>query len=132
QATSRGLSVSVMIDGRWSAHSTSDLRPEAVEAFLKRAHEATAYMEPDPDRALPPSELCGRGVSEAALDQDDPAWYTTSAAQRADRALRLERALAARADDRVVSSAVHVADGQSEVARVMSNGFADASRGAWF
>ena len=71
-------------------------------------------------------------VSEAQLDQDDPAWYELTAERRSERALELERALDTRQDDAVISTAVHVADGQADAARVMSNGFADQTRGAWF
>src|SRR5690606_29394259 len=95
EATTRGLVVSVLADGRYSSNSTSDLRPEALDAFLKRSVDATRYLEPDPDRALPPAELCGRGVSEAQLDQDDPTWYARTAEDRAAEALRLEQAFEA-------------------------------------
>lgn len=132
EATTRGLVVSVLANGRYSSNSTSDLRPEALEAFLRRSVEATRYLEPDPDRALPPAELCGRGVSEAQLDQDDPTWYARTAGDRAAEALRLEQAFEAVRTPQVISAALHIGDGMSEVAQVMSNGFADTSRGCWF
>lgn len=132
EATTRGLVVSLLADGRYSSNSTSDLRPEALEAFLQRSVEATRYLEPDPDRALPPAELCGRGVTEEQLDQDDPTWYRRTADDRASEALQLEQAMDAVRDERVISDAVHIGDGMSEVAQVMSNGFADTSRGCWF
>ena len=132
EATSRGVSVSLFVDGKYSSHSTSDLRPEAVDAFLKQAVAATRYLEPDPDRALPAAELCGRGVSEEALDQDDPTWYGYSADARAERAEALEAAVEALRKDDVISHTAYLGDGSSESARVMSNGFADSTRGAWF
>ena len=47
-------SPTLMVDDRFSAHSTSDLRPEAVEGFVRRAVDATRVLEPDPDyRQLP-------------------------------------------------------------------------------
>jgi len=132
QSTTRGLVVSLLADDRYSSHSTSDLRPEALATFLKRAVEATRYLEPDPDRRQPPAELCGRGTSEEALDQLDPAWADRTAEDRAKMALNLEAGLDAIAPESRISSAVYVGDGSSETARVMSNGFSDAHRGAWF
>ena len=41
--------MSLMVDGRFSSHSTSDLRPESLRAFLERAVAATRFLEPYPD-----------------------------------------------------------------------------------
>lgn len=131
-STTRGVVLSLMVDGRYSSHSTSDLRPEALDAFLVRAIEATRFLEPDPDRAQAPGELCGRGATDEELETDDPAWYAYTPADRAEAALALEASLDDRWEDDVVSTTTHVADGQSESARVMSNGFSGHSQGAWF
>ena len=42
--TDQSLSVSVYVDGRFSTHSTSDLRPESVESFLSQVSERAAVM----------------------------------------------------------------------------------------
>ncbi len=132
QSTTRGLVVSLLVDNRFSSHSTSDLRPDALKDFLERAVAATAYLEEDPDRALPDVSLCGRGAPPEVLDQWDPAWGDRSAGDRAAEAEALERALTGRRPDDTISSAVFVADGASDSGRVMSNGFSDTHRGAWF
>jgi PmbA protein len=132
EATSRGLALSLLLDQRFSSHSTSDLRPDALDAFLQRAIAATKHLEPDEYRGQADVALCGRGVSEAQLDQDDPSWYQRSATDRASAAKDLEDALIAHNADDVISSAVYVAEGCSESFRVMSNGFSGATRGAWY
>lgn len=132
QSRSRGLAISLMADGRWSSHSTSDLRTDALDTFLHRAVAATTYLEEDPDRALPEAELCGRGVSEAQMDAWDPAFSDWTPEARANKAIEMEKALDAVAPANHISSAVYMADGSSSSARVMSNGFADESSGAWF
>ncbi len=132
EATTRGLVVSVLANDRYTSNSTSDLRPDALEAFLVRCVESAAYLEPDPDRALPPGELCGRGVSEEQLDQLDPAHAERTAEDRAEYAARLESAITDQHDDQVISSAAYAADGFGHAVRVMSNGFSDESKGAWF
>jgi PmbA protein len=125
EATTRGLSVNLFVDERSSSHATSDLRPEALDVFLRRAIEATRLLEPDPERRQPDAALCGRGASEAALAQDDPSWADISADERGARALALERAVDAARDPRTLSASVSYADGRSVEARVLSNGFAD-------
>jgi PmbA protein len=132
QSTTRGLVVSLLADDRYSSHSTSDLRPEALRTFLRRAVGATSYLEQDPDRRLPDADLCGRGATGEQLDQRDSAWDARRAEDRGDLAETVERLMAENEPDGVISSASYVADGASESARVMSNGFADEHHGAWF
>ena len=124
EATSRGLSVSLFVDERASSHSTSDLRPEAVREFLTRAIAATRYLEPDPDQRQPDAELCGRGATEAELDQDDPTWLDRTPGQRAALAEAMEESLSGLRTDDVISGSTWCADGRTSTARVMSNGFA--------
>ena len=69
EASTRGLMVSVLYDGRYTSNSSSDLRPDALDAFLKRCIASARYLEPDPDRAQPDGALCGRGVSEEQLEE---------------------------------------------------------------
>ncbi len=51
------LGVRLYVDGRYGAHATSDLRDEALRAFVEGAVAMTRLLEPDPLRALPPKEL---------------------------------------------------------------------------
>lgn len=132
EATSRGLVFSVLVDGRYSSHSTSDLRDDAIEAFLRQAVHATRFLEEDRDYALPEASLCGRSVSEAALEQYDPAYEARTADARAADSADIEGEIAARKPDGTLSVAVHIGDGYSDTARVMSNGFSDVVRDAWF
>lgn len=131
EATTRGLVVSVLSDDRFSSSSTSDLRPEALDAFLERCVASTAYLEPDPARRQPDAALCGRGVTDEQLDQDDPAWGRRTADDRAEQAEAIEALLADRRDD-CISASSYVADGRSESAQVLSNGFEGVEAGAWF
>lgn len=132
EATTRGLTVSVLRDDRYSSNSTSDLRPEALESFLQRAIEATKYLEADPARRQADGALCGRGVSAEQLDQDDPVWGKRTSDDRARYAIELEETLTALGGDDVISSAVYGADGRSRSVQVLSNGFVGDDEGAWF
>lgn len=132
EATTRGLVVSMLVDDRFSSSSTSDLRPEALEPFLERCVASAGYLEPDPDRKQAPGELCGRGATVEHLDQDDASWREWTPEARAAHALALEEALRARGADDVLSTSCTVADGRSEIVRVLTNGFSDSDAGAWF
>lgn len=132
EATTMGLAVGLFIDGRSSSHSTSDLRPDALRDFLERAIAATSYLEPDADRRQPDAALCGRGSTEAELDQDDPTWSDRTPADRGELAARMEAALDQVRTDDVISGSTWCADGRSTSVRVMSNGFSGEHTSAGF
>lgn len=126
QATSLGVSLSLLLDDRYSAHSTSDLRPEAMDAFLQRAIAATKVLEPEPERRQAPIEWCGRGVAEGVLDQRDPSWEALTVEQRREYAINLEAAVDALPNRaQLLSATVSCGDSIHDSARVMSNGFED-------
>ncbi|MEQ1502373.1 MAG: TldD/PmbA family protein [Myxococcota bacterium] len=132
EATSRGLVLSLLSRDRFTSNSTTDLRPDALEAFIKRSVESASVLEPDPLRRLPDRERCGRGVSDETLDQDDPSWRTYTPEDRHAAAQILEQRLHELGGLDVVSCTASVADERGEGVRVLSNGFADGSAGAWF
>ena len=132
EATTRGCSISLLVDDRFSTHSTSDLRAGALESFLERAVEATRFMEPEPERRQPDLAMCGRGSTREQLDQDDPSWYSRTASDRATLAEELEDALRERHPDNTISSAVYASEGSGQSIRVMSNGFSGEDSGAWY
>lgn len=130
QAQSLSLSLTLLVDDRYSAHSTSDLRPEAVQRFLERAVAATRVLEPEPERRQPDLALCGRGIGEDVLDQHDPVSLTLTGAERRDTTEALEAAVDALADrSRIKSATIHLGDSFGESVRVMSNGF--SGRHVW-
>jgi PmbA protein len=133
QATSLGVSLSLLVDDRFSAHSTSDLRPDALRAFLERAIAATRVLEPEPERRQADLSLCGRGATEEQLDAFDAGWESLTAEQRREHAERLEACVDALPNrDKVISTSVHVGDSISESVRVMSNGFEGVHRSTGF
>jgi PmbA protein len=115
---SRGVSASLLVDDRWSVHSTSDLRPEAVRAFIGRAIEATKMLEPDEHRHLPDINQMG-STDPSALDLDDGgqdldlrAWVS-----------QLESATAQAAPDGLRSASSFVWHGRSSRHTATSTGF---------
>lgn len=133
QATSRGLSLSLLVDDRFSVHSTSDLRPDAVGVFLERAIAATRVLEPEPERRQPGLALCGRGATEAELDSVDASYGALTVEARRTAAEALEAAVEALPNrKRVLSATMYVGDSSDDSVRVMSNGFEGARSSTGF
>jgi len=115
---SRSMSAALLVNDRWSVHSTSDLRPEAMRAFLGRAIQATEMLEADTDRRLPDIEEMG-WVEPKDLDLDDGgkepdlrSWVS-----------ELEAATVQAAPDSLRSASAFVWRGRSERMSMTSNGF---------
>ena len=125
ESRSLGASVSLMVDGRYSSHSTSDLRPDALREFLTRAVDATRFLEPDPNRALPELEAMG-GLNPEQLEADDPSQAAIEPADRRQWVADLEQAtLDSGAQDPVRSISAYMWDGRTESTVVCSNGYSN-------
>jgi PmbA protein len=125
ESRSLGASVALLVDGRYSSHSTSDLRPEALREFLGRAVDATRFLEPDPDRLLPSLEDMG-SIGTASLEADDATQPEIDPAARRDSAAQLEETChSAGQSDPVRSISAYLWDGRTESAIVCSNGYSN-------
>src|SRR5688572_30003223 len=69
--TARSLEIRMFVDGRYSAHSTTDLRPERLDAFVREAIAMTRALEKDPHRTLPDPALFEGRPDPSALDLVD-------------------------------------------------------------
>ncbi len=132
ESRSLSLGLRLLVDDRFSNHGTSDLRPQALGTFIQRAVAATRYLEPDPDRALPPAAACG--VAEGlGLDLFSDQQQLVQPAQRLEGIVELEQAvLALRERGSLRSAACYRGDSRSASAVVFSNGFEAQSRGTSF
>jgi PmbA protein len=123
-ATSRSLSLQVYADGRYSAHSTTDLTPERLGRFVADAVAMTKALPVDPFRAIPdPALFEGRAAVDLGLV--DPAISAITPAQREAWALAMDAA--GRKDGRVLSATSSASDDWNEGAAASSNGFS----GTW-
>ena len=132
--TDQSLSVSLYVDGRFSSHSTSDLRPESVEVFLKQAIDLTRYLEEDSARSLPDPEGY-EGRPEIDLELYDLSYEQVTGEQRRAEVAELEtlaREASHHLGDKVVSVSSSVGDEYAEGARVHTNGFEGARSGTTF
>lgn len=84
ESSSSSLTLSVYATGRYSQHSTSDLRPIALGSFVDQALEVTKVLEPDEHRhLLDPKYYAGRHeggwtfatrVTRASTPTSGPPW----------------------------------------------------------
>lgn len=124
ESTSRGLGISLYVDGRYSSHSTTDLRPERLQSFITEAVALTRALQPDPHRKIPdPSLFKDRPTTD--LERNDPAVARITREQR--EAWCAEMDARAHADKRVISAESGLFSGESQGASASSNGFS----GTW-
>lgn len=131
-ATSRSLALGLYVDGRYGSMSTSDLRPDAVDAFVRDAVGLVKALAKDPHRKLPPPALyAGRTTTDLGIF--DPSIESLTAERRLARAKEMEEgARSAKGKERITSVSASVSDSLTETARVTSNGFEDAYRSTSF
>lgn len=128
ESRSLGVRASLMVDGRFSGHATSDLRPAALREFLTRAVDATRFLEPDEHRRLPERELMGDADIDAIEGYDD-GWDSVDPAYRRALCAELEELTRTEgADVSIRSVATYAWDGASEHVTVTSHGYQSAWR----
>jgi len=127
EATTFGLSLELFVEGRYAVVATSDLRHEALSAFLSDAVAMTRLLSPDPFRALPDPRLY---VPQATLDLEleDPSYESLTGVRRRELAAEAEASARKTGGDRVISVTTGVSDSQIESCRVHSNGFEGRTR----
>src|SRR5512147_1942424 len=81
EATTRGLSLQLYVDGRYAVVSSSDLRPEALSTFISDSISMTRVLAEDPFRTLPDPALY-KGQATADLQLEDPAYAKVTPEQR--------------------------------------------------
>ena len=129
ESTSRGLYMRVYVDGRFSVSTTSDLRPEAMETFIKNCIAMTRQLEPDPFRSLPDPALY-RNRSDEDLKQYDETVAGIPVETKLAKLKELEDAArSVEGADRIISVSTAWSDEVEESALVNSNGFSGVDRG---
>lgn len=129
EATTRGLSTAVYVDGRFSVASTSDLRPEALERFVGDTVSLARTLAPDPFRTLPdPALYADRPTID--LEREDPTYDDLTAGERRKLAQEVEDAARAeRGSGAILSVTSSVSDSWTEGVKVTSNGFEGVRHG---
>jgi PmbA protein len=124
ESTRLSLSVVIHVDGRYSANSTSDLRPEALDKFVTEAVAMTRVLAPDPHRALPePARYTDRFAGDLKLL--DPQLESLPTDFRKKTAAALEQAArSVPGADKIVSVTTSCTTFRNYRAKASSNGMA--------
>ncbi len=132
EATTRGLGLTLYVDGRYSNVSTSDLRPEALDTFIGDSVVLTRALAKDPFRTLPDPKLY-EGQAKADLLLEDPKYSTVTPEQRRSVVKEIEAAArSVKGAAAILSVTTNFSDTLSETWRVTSNGFSGARRDTSF
>lgn len=125
ESTVKGLRLSIYIDGKYSAHRTSDLRPDALTKFIEEAVALTRHLTEDPHRRLPePEYYDGRRNMDLQLFDASQTQIAAEDRHRLTRAI--EDAALDRGGDKIISVTAGYSESRSESAMVSTNGFEGA------
>ena len=126
QSASRGLSIQLYVDGRYSTHQTTDLRPDSIARFVEDAVALTRHLTEDPYRAIPDPALY-ENRPDIDLQSDDPTIRDLPREACMDWLKTMDAIT--HTDSRVVSATADVYYGWRTSARASSNGFRGIQRG---
>lgn len=121
-STSRSLALRLFVDGRYSAHSTTDLRPEQVKAFVASGVAITRALQPDAHRRLADPGLYPHKL--ASLELADPRVGKLDRETRMAWLREMNERVAGK--PQVISASSNVTDSSAIVAAASSNGFQHA------
>jgi PmbA protein len=127
ESTKNSLSLSVYANGRYSSHSTNDLRREALKTFIAEAVAMTGYLSEDKYRTLPGPEHF-EDMENRDLETYDDSYERLTTDRRIELVREIEDA-ALGASDRVVSVTAFAHDSRGELVKVHSKGFEAGRRG---
>ena len=127
---SRGMSLALYVDGRFSSNSTSYLQRDPLRAFVDQNLAMTRALSPDPHRALADPSLYGptEGVELDLLDPDHDSLDM-------DRRLELVRAVeqaCLEPGDEVISALAGMSSQIGHSLQLHSNGFRGERQGTSF
>lgn len=120
ESTSQGLAVQLWVDGRYSAHSTNDLRPASLESFVKEAVAITRSLQKDPFRVIPDASLFANRP-EIDLDLVDDSVSSVTREERMDLLKAMNERI--HGQDKVLSATSSVSTSHGHSAAASSNGF---------
>jgi PmbA protein len=133
ESTQMGAGVTLYVGGRYSANSTCDLRPEALERFLDDTVAMTKVLAADPHRKLPDIKRYEGRFAGDLLVFDAEGLGSVDPEERRRTARFLEEAArSAPGADAILSVTTSSGDDQTEAAMVASNGLETTRRASSF
>ena len=130
ESATSSVSFSVYVDGRYSTHATSDIRPNALNEFVENSVAMTRVLEPDVHRKLPEPSLY-KGRSTRDLEKYDASHESMNTERRQEMVAAVEEAALAQ-EGPLISVKAEYSDRYTEFVQVQTNGFEDGDRGTLF
>jgi PmbA protein len=131
--TTMRLALTLFVDGRYSAHSTSDLRRDALERFLDETIAMTRLLAKDPHRALPdPERYQNLFTGDLKLYDAKGSAAANGAGRRRTARMLEEAARSAPGAEKIISAGSRCSDQLAEEALVTSNGMEGTARNSAF
>ncbi|MEZ4999835.1 MAG: DNA gyrase modulator [Bacteroidales bacterium] len=131
QANQTGMTIRLIVDKKYSAHSTNRLSNRSeLEKFIKEAIAGTRFLAEDEYRVLPDPALYYMGGGED-LRTTDPEYGNIAPADKIAAAFATEKEVLAK-DERIISVTSSYNDGTSSRVMVTSNGFEGDSSATYF
>lgn len=131
QANQAGMSIRLLVDNKFSSHSTNRLdNKQELERFIREAIEGTRFLSEDPNRRLPDPERYYRGGG-ADLGTFDDKFSSVKPETKVATAFAIEKEVAG-SDDRIISVTASYYDGVSNSVMVTSNGFEGDNSSSYF
>ncbi len=127
-ATSLSLSIKLYANGRYSSHSTTDLRAEQVIDFIREAVALTAALQVDKFRKITATELFS-GRSKIDLQLVDKGLKQLDRDQRLKWCKELDELT--HVDKRLISATSGLYDGSSVSVSASSNGFSGSKESTY-
>ncbi|MBI9073018.1 MAG: TldD/PmbA family protein [Melioribacteraceae bacterium] len=130
EATENSLSLTIYANHKYSSHSTSDLRKDALEKFIEEAVSATKYLSQDEFRTLPDPKYYPKDL-DVDLDLVDKQYENVNPEKRKEIAKEIEE-IARTQSDKIISASAGYSDGISESVKAHSNGFLAENKTTYF
>ncbi len=130
ESAQNSLNLDLLVDGRYSGHSTNDLRRESLKPFIAEAVAMTRYLSEDPHRRLPDPKYY-EGQASKKLKLYDSSYDKLSSEARVEMAREVEDAALGMGDN-VLTVSAGFQDSFYESTKVQSNGFEGERKGTNF
>ena len=131
QANQSGLSIRLLVDNKFSSHSTNRLaNRKELERFINEAIAATKFLSEDEFRRLPDPDLYYKGGGED-LKTYDAGFRGIDPQSKIDKVFAVEREVLGK-DDRIISVTASYSDRMSSQFMVTSNGFEGDSESTYY
>ncbi|MDW7760613.1 MAG: TldD/PmbA family protein [Acidobacteriota bacterium] len=127
EASTRNLGVEIFAGGRYSSQTTSDLRRNAMRAFIANAVASTKLLAEDPFRTLPDAKFY-EGREDRDLGLFDPGHGAFRPEDRHALVKAAEAAALAEGGKDVISVSAQSRDSAAESVMISSNGFQGARK----